>query len=272
MKRLAADIKKHLIFIQVAKINKKVFLPNLLNDFLTLPIRFIILCVVWFAIFKALNVEVINSFSVWGMILYYFVFSVILQLTMYYRQLPYVVWSEITKGDMSRFICRPISYIRYHFFYGLGYTFYSSIICVPAIIIFSLFFLSGIDQLLYLLLSIVSIIGGIVVTFYIYINIGLLTFWTESIFGYRDLILHLGAIFAGSIIPLSFMPKTIQNITMFLPFRYTVFESVCILTRQYFLQEAIFAIVRQCAMIIFLSIFTKVIWKYGINMYEAQGG
>lgn len=267
-----ADIKKHSVFMQVAKINKKVFLPNLLNDLLALPIRFVILCVVWFAIFKALNVETINGFSIWGMILYYLVFAIILQLTMYYRQLPYTVWNEITEGNMSKFVCRPISYIRYHFFYGLGYTFYSSIICIPVIIILSLFFVAGFDHFLYLLLSIVSIISGIVVTFYIYINIGLLTFWTESIFGYRDLILHLGAIFAGSIIPLSFMPKVLQNISMFLPFRYTVFETVCILVKQYSLHEAVFAIARQMIMIIILSLLTKVTWKHGIKKYEAQGG
>ncbi|MCI5874337.1 MAG: ABC-2 family transporter protein [Clostridiales bacterium] len=272
MKQRVVDIKKHISFMKIAKINKKVFIPNYFNELVVLPIRFLILCIIWYAIYRVIETDEINGYSLWGMILYYFVYAAIMHITTYYRQLPYTVWNEITRGEMSKFICRPVSYIKYHFFYGLGYTYYSMLICIPLTIITSLYYYHGLDYVVHVLLFIISVLLGAAVTFYVHILIGFLTFWTESVFGYRDFILHLGAIFSGGIIPLTFLPVFLQKISLFLPFRYMIYEPICILFGNYSMVNICAVIVSQILCIIVLGIVTGIVWSLGIRRYEAQGG
>ena len=265
-------MKKHLMFTQIAKINKKVFIPNFFHDLISLPVRFVILCFIWITIFKVLQSDAINGFSLWEMIMYYFVYSIITHITMYYRALPHTIWSEITEGNLSKFICRPISYIKYHFFYGLGYTYYSSIICIPLVLLISLIFSHSMNSIISISLFLISVINGVVITFFLYANIGFLTFWTESIFGYRDLLVHVAAIISGGVIPLSFMPQVVQRISTFLPFRYTIYEPIQILFAHYSVKDSVFAIFIQIIMIFLLSCITNMVWKLGLKKYEAQGG
>lgn len=272
MKQQAVDIAKYFSFVRVAKINKKIFIPNFMNDLFVLPIKFLVLYIVWSAVFNIIGTDQINGFALWKMILYYFIYFTATQIAGYYRQLPYTVWNEITQGDLSKFVCRPISYIKYHFFYGLGYTYYSAIFCLPITIIASIYFFDGIAFLAKALLFGVCLTMGIFITFFVYIMIGLLSFWTKSVFGYRDMILHVGGIFAGGIIPLSFMPDLFQNISYFLPFRYMIYDPICILVYDYSFREVISVILRQGIYIVVLGVITQYMWKIGLKRYEAQGG
>lgn len=272
MKQQAVDFKKHFAFARIAKINKKIFIPDFLNELLTLPVRFLVLFVVWSAVFRVLHYTRIHGFTLWMMILYYFIFAAIVHISGYYRQLPFTVWNEVTRGDLSKFICRPISYIKYHFFYGAGYTYYSAVICVPLIVTASLYFFTGTAFLPKVLLFMLSLSLGIIVTFYVYLLVGFVSFWTEAVFGYRDLILHIGSIFSGGIIPLSFMPGWLQHVSTYLPFRYMVYDPLCILLYKYSPAEAAGIIIKQAACIIVLGILANFIWKKGVKKYEAQGG
>ena len=38
MKQRVVDVKKHFVFVRVAKINKKIFIPNFINDLMALPL------------------------------------------------------------------------------------------------------------------------------------------------------------------------------------------------------------------------------------------
>lgn len=266
------DFLKHYVFLRIAKINKKIFIPNFLNELLALPIRLVILIVVWSSVYKVLGSDEIRGLSLGQMISYYFIFEAISHMSVYYRRLPYTIWNEITNGEVSKFICRPISYITYQFFYGFGYTYYSSIICIPMILLASFIYLIELGNLNSIIFFVISMLLGIVITFYIYILIGFLTFWTESIFGYRDLILHIGGILSGSVIPLLFMPEWLQNISMLLPFRYMVYEPITLLINNFTYQDMLGVLTRQTIYIILLSLATQMIWNKGVKRYEAQGG
>lgn len=160
----------------------------------------------------------------------------------------------------------------YHFFYGLGYTYYSAFFCIPAVLMISLFFYSGIGFMINCLLFLVSLFMGIIITFFIHLLIGFLTFWMESIFGYRDLILHIGTIFSGSILPMDFFPEIFQTISFYLPFRYMIYDPISIILYQLQINQIIMILVRQLLCIICLYVITKDLWLIGIKKYEAQGG
>ena len=272
MKQQVADFYKHFAFVRVAKINKKIFIPNFLNDLLSVPLRFIILLIIWTAIYAVSGRQTIGGYTLWSMIFYYVMYTTVLHITSYYRQLPYAIWDEITKGNMSKYICRPISYIQYHFFYGLGYAYYSSIFCVPIIIVLSLYFFDGSYFWKNCALFIVSLVLGIAITYFVYLLIGLLTFWTESIFGFRDMILHIGAIFSGSVLPMSFFPSIAQTISLFLPFRYMIYDPISILIYQLPTRDILFIMLRQLICLAVLVLVARLVWALGIKRYEAQGG
>lgn len=265
------NLDKHFSFIKVGKLRRKAHLLNFLSSILYLPIRLSVLVVIWTSTYKILGVEKIGKYSLYGMIKYYFLFIVIEYISGYFRGLPYNVWSEIITGDISKFICRPVNYIKYKFYYGFGFVF--NIFMLSVILLYVIWVsANGLYNIHIFLISLISIFLGIIILFYVYISIGFLSFWTESIFGYRDLILHIGAFLGGAIIPLSLMPKSFYYLTLLFPFRYTIYEPVKIFLSIINFENSIRILLVQIMYILLLNIFTSCIYKLGIKRYESNGG
>lgn len=273
MRRMAVKVWKNLAFTRVAKSNKKIYIMNFFNDIIHLPIRFLILTLVWSAIFGALHITEMHGMSKWDMVYYYFLITLIGRFARYYKQLPYTIWTEITKGEMSKYLCRPMNYLSYQFWYGIGSNYYDVILNTILILpIWLMRYHVDTVSLLYLPLFFVTAILSVLITYFVYTLLGLLTFWTESIFGYRDFILHIGAFFSGSIIPLNFLPDSLCNISYFLPFRYMLHDPVTVLMGNLPMHDAGMVMARQVIMVLILAIITSAVWHRGICRYEALGG
>ncbi len=264
-------LDKHFSFIKVGKLRRKAHLLNFFSSILYLPIRLSVLVIIWSSIYKILSIEKIGQYSLYEMIKYYFLFIIIEYISGSFRGLPYIVWREITTGDISKFICRPINYIKYKFYYGFGFVL--NIFTLSVVLLYGIWLHTNKLYNFYMfIIYLISIFFGIVILFYVYICIGFLSFFTESIFGYRDLILHISSFLGGSIIPISLMPKAIYYVTLIFPFRYMIYEPVNLFLLSVSFKNSVKILLIQILYIILLSIFTTFIYKLGIKKYESNGG
>lgn len=73
---------------------------------------------------------------------------------------------------------------------------------------------------IHFILFIISIIFALFITCILILFIHIITFYTLKDKGATNLIVTIGEIFTGGVVPIVFMPKTLQIIAYLLPFRY----------------------------------------------------
>lgn len=261
--------QKYLAVFRVGSVNRKAYIVDFISGLLYLPIRFVILLLVWQAIFAALGVKEMNGYSYDALMRYYLTTLAIASIPGYFNTMAYRVWSEINSGEFSKFLCRPISYLWYHLWYGIGYIRYALFVCMPVFI--GVWLLSGHNGVM-LLLFLLSVIGSMLITFCLQTLIGLATFRFDSIFGLRDLVLHVGQIFSGALIPVAFLPGAILEIGRYLPFRFIYDVPVSILLSGMSVGQAGIALAQQFAYVVILGILAHAVLGSGLKRYEASGG
>jgi ABC-2 type transport system permease protein len=182
---------------------------------------------------------------------------------------------DIDKGDLSLFLVKPISYIKYNIyseFGGLILTIFASILSQAAVIVF--FFdkivlntdwrVTGLIVLMLILAFFIEILIGLIIGFF--------AFWTEGeVGGFQQLAYVLKRFFAGAYFPLSLLPVSFSFVGYYLPFAYSYFIPAQLYLGKIDIAMALKGVVVQLVWICLLSIIVRVIWKLGLKKYEATG-
>lgn len=155
-------------------------------------------------------------------------------------------------------------------FYALGYLRYTVIITALVLLVGSVYFVD--ISILSFLFFMLSAILGVLIIYLLYTSIGLVTFWTEAIFGLRDLVSHTSMIFSGALMPLELLPRFIYRLSFFLPFRSTIHTPINIFTQGFSLRVMLWAILQQLLWVSILYVITNILWFFGVRKYTAQGG
>lgn len=242
-----------------------------LNTFIRLLIAFISLVSVFYLWSNIYGERAaLLGYSKPQMVTYYvlvgYLFSAI------YASLP--IREEIQDGSLSSYITKPISYLSYHYCQTLARRLFR--LCLSLPILIGIFFLFR-DQLYlitapkaYLLLLFTSF-QAINIVILIDMILNSLEFW---MFGSNSLSLVTDTVvsfFAGTLIPIFFLPKYIQQISTFLPFKYVGFFLIdSFLGRLSAIQVAT-GIVVQTLWTIILLLIVKLIWNAGLKKFEAVG-
>jgi ABC-2 type transport system permease protein len=117
-----------------------------------------------------------------------------------------------------------------------------------------------------------SLAGGFVVKFLEQYMIASLAFWTEAIFGVRDVVVAVSQLLDGTLIPVSIMPGIVRAIASALPFQFILFVPAAIYLGQYTRLQALGMLALEAAWIGALLIGSRLLWRRGLARYEAWGG
>ena len=135
----------------------------------------------------------------------------------------YIDWGlhyEIREGAIATYLIKPINLGLYLLSMGLGSLLMSlTAITIPTILLLTLVFKVEFTLGLGLILFPVSLLMAFLIAFNMDFFIGLLGFYTDSVWGFgttKDIII---AVFSGALIPLQFFPDAIRNILVWLPFQ-----------------------------------------------------
>jgi ABC-2 type transport system permease protein len=114
-----------------------------------------------------------------------------------------------------------------------------------------------------------STLMAILIYFYINLVFGSLAFWSRDIWAPRFLLMVIMEFATGAMFPLDMLPDLWQKIIFFTPFPYLVYVPLKIYLGT---DSNLFVhLITSFAWVIIFGIIARIIWRKGIESYEAEG-
>lgn len=185
-----------------------------------------------------------------------------------------LIANEIKDGLLSTFLVKPLSYLQYDFFRGIGRIIFVSGASVVTQLLVILFFLDKIlinTDIKTWLVILPMLFLNIIIEFLLSHLIALIAFWTDEVNGIFDTFDSIKDFFAGGYFPLSLLPVAFVQVSFMLPFAYTFFIPAQIYLGKIELMMGIKGLGVQAIWIGILYILIKIVWKRGLRRYEGIG-
>jgi ABC-2 type transport system permease protein len=227
--------------------------------------------VVWTVIFR--QVEVVRGYSYEEMATYVVVGWIFLMLTATYGLESHVA-RDIHRGQLSNFILKPLSYIRYTAVLSLGR---SSIATFTGLVMFVILAVFMGDKLLlpdnywYLPLIASMLALGYLIRVLISVLIGFIAFWTTEINGIYNFFWVLQKFLSGGYFPINLLPSVLVSVSLAFPFVYTYFVPVQLYLGKMTAAQGLKGIGLEIIWLIVLYAIIKIVWKSGLKKYESVG-
>ncbi len=189
----------------------------------------------------------------------------------------YVDWQmsyEIREGTVATYLVKPIDLQLYELFVSLGF-FLTSLgaITIPTIILMVFVFHIDIPLGIGLAIFPFSLILAYLLSFCFDYFIGLLGFYTESVWGLSITKEIIITVLSGALIPLQFFPDTIQKILMWLPFQAIYYTPLTMVAKPDLDWGTFLPMLGvQLFWVIALFILTRLFYNQAIKVLRISGG
>ena len=100
--------------------------------------------------------------------------------------------------------------------------------------------------------------------------VGILAFWVTEIWPFAETVDVVLYLFGGMLAPIELMPQAIQRITVYLPFRYVLYEPARMLLGTQ--PDPLGVLWKQTVFVVILFVIYRLVWRAGIRRYEGIGG
>jgi ABC-2 type transport system permease protein len=139
---------------------------------------------------------------------------------------------EIREGNIATYLTKPIDYQIYNLFANLGSLLINlTAITLPTVLVMIFIFKVNVAPGIGLLLFPIGLLLAFLISFSIDYFIGLLGFYSESIWGVSITKEIIVTVFSGALIPLQFFPDPIQRVLYWLPFQAIYHTPLMMITR-----------------------------------------
>jgi ABC-2 type transport system permease protein len=181
---------------------------------------------------------------------------------------------NIRSGNVALDLIRPTDYQLLHFTDTLAvYITETLMVSLPSYVLALLVF--GIDAPASWEAAagfVVSLAGAFLLVFSLDFFIGLMAFWTVSVWGMTYAKMAVVDVLAGTIVPLSLFPAWLERVAMALPFRGIAYVPLSIYTGAIHGADIWTNILVQFAWGVALILFTRLIWLRARRRLVVQGG
>lgn len=189
----------------------------------------------------------------------------------------YVDWQmsfDIREGMVATYLIKPIDLQLYVLFTSLGY-FLTSLgaITIPTILLLIFVFHIEIPLGIGLIIFPFSLMLAYMLSFCFDYFIGLLGFYTESVWGLSITKEIIITVLSGALIPLQFFPDAIQKILLWLPFQ-AIYYTPLTMVAQPTLSWATFLSMLgvQIFWVVALFVLTRLFYNQAIKVLRISGG
>lgn len=222
--------------------------------------------------------SVINGFTFYEMVLYMvtsFVFSFVINGS----DTTWNIFDDVKEGTIVNTLTKPVSYRAKHLFTYLGSLFFQFLIIVLPllVIIYTVFIVAGLVEL-NLVLLIPNVLIFLLLTFIaglindaINYFVGLMTFYTQHIFGVNLFKSAVQGFLSGTLLPLSYM-GTFGIICSYTPFAFLNSTPVLTLLGKYPISSSLVYILIAFCWWLLLELINKLIFNHCIKKLVVQGG
>lgn len=222
--------------------------------------------------------SIINGFNFYEMVLY-MITSFIFSFVVYQSETSWNIFQDIKEGTIANTLTKPVSYRLRHSFACFGVTAIGFLVIMVPLIsivygIFIYFNLVAMTILEFLLNFLVFIVFAVIATLIndaISYTIGLLTFFTEHMFGLNLFRNSLQGFLSGQLIPLSFM-GVVGVVFSFTPFAFMNSTPVLTLMGKLELYNMAIYLFIGVVWIVILEGMNKILFKYCVKRVSVQGG
>ena len=195
----------------------------------------------------------------------------------YVRVIDSTLLKQIKNGNVAYELCRPYNLYNWWFIKYFAQKYASVLLrCIPIIILGILlpapYTLLGPYSALSFILFIISLILGSLVLIAIQMIILCIAFFTNEGKGISDILFIIGDILAGAVFPLPLMPKIVQRISSYLPFRLIADLPFRVYSGNINIDTAFTSIIAQIIWLIILLILGQLIMKVALRKVCIQGG
>ncbi len=240
----------------------------LLLDFV--PIFMLLL--IWSSVY--VGVDQVHGYSLSQLVFYYFLTSVITNITGSHFENWRV--EEIRRGKIDFYLTRPFSYLKQLFWHDIGGKLFYICVNIPvqSVVFLSLAALFKFESWQISLTTLLSfglfLIIGYTIEYLLAMIIVLLGFWFEGAEGLEHFKWIMVTLFSGSLVPISFMPQWLKSLVEIMPFRYMYSVPISIIQNTADLSW--FDGIYICAFIALLFGLTLLLWNRAKYQYASSGG
>lgn len=262
-------MRVYIEFIKKKFSNNMVYRFNYIMGILSSILSFLIFC----SIYKVLygNANEVDGITL-SMVSTNFLLS--LCLSNVYRFDDEFIQHKLRDGQIANELLKPISFKGRILAENLGENLFS--ICfkfIPTACV--AIFITKIEKpssFLGLIFFLISAVLGYLILWEISFIIQTLSFWVFRIWGIARLKNIIIEVFAGTMIPLWFMPEWVMNIIKFTPFDSIYFTPIKFYLGQIGSNNIVFNFGRQLIWVAIFYIIGEILWKCGEKKVVVQGG
>ena len=139
---------------------------------------------------------------------------------------------EIREGIIANYLTKPLDFQLYNLFANLGSLLMNlTAITIPTVLLLAFVFKVKMAFGPGLFLFPISLLLAFLISFSIDYSIGLMGFYSESVWGLSTTKEIIVTVFSGALIPLQFFPAAIQKVLFWLPFQAIYHTPIMMLTK-----------------------------------------
>jgi ABC-2 type transport system permease protein len=218
------------------------------------------------------NTETLNGLTFDQTFLYVGLGSAIFILLKTYAD--WIMSFEIREGAIAMYLVKPIDMGLYMLAGSFGSVLLNTtIITIPTILMLLFVFKVQLVMGIGLYLFPISLLLAFLVSFHIDYFVGLICFYSESVWGISSTKEIIVTVFSGALIPLQFFPEAIQKVLYWLPFQAIYHTPLTLITNpDQGLNVFIQLISIQALWVVILFVATRLFYAQAIKTIRVAGG
>lgn len=265
-------MSKYLIVAKNSLINALVFKFHFYFTFFANLVFILIIYFLWRSIYQSSSTGLLNGMTFHEAFVYLSLASAIAILMTTW--VDFEMSHEIISGKITMVLIRPYDYQLRLLFESLGLVFFNLVmVTLPTFIIMFIFFGDVFHIGINIVFFILSIAISFLISFVFDFIVGIVSFYTESIWGFvmakESLILFL----SGAIIPISFFPQSMQKVLYCLPFQ-AIFNAPLsiLLSKNLSIKEYLGKMAIQFMWLVILFLIGRLFYFIAIKKVKLNGG
>ncbi|WP_242861500.1 ABC transporter permease [Cellulosilyticum ruminicola] len=265
-------MKKYLALTKVGILEKLNFRGSIYINLIGNLIYLIVTYYLWKAVYMSVETGTVNGMSFYDTMIY-LVLAATISMIMGSR----VVWwmgMDYQSGQVGIDLLKPMNYLVYWFFFESGEYIVSIItLFIPTFCIVYVLTKGMIVLGVNIIFFVISLILSILINYFIDFIVGILCFYTQSIWGINIMKEVVVALLSGARIPLVFFPVVLRNLCKYLPFQYIYNTPLTIiLSHNCKLTEYMHLLLIQIVWVIITGILAALVWKNSKKLITVNGG
>ena len=186
-----------------------------------------------------------------------------------------MVNDDIHTGGLSAFIVKPVGYIPFRFAQAIGRKFASTVtmLLFTAAAVLVLVITVEFEVRFYAAcLFVPALLLALLLNFFVFFMISILAFYLTEVKRFFYALRIALMVLSGGVFPITVFGEAYISISRFLPFQYTSFFPVSVMTGSLPIEEVLTGMLVQSSWIAVLFFMSNVFWRIGSKRYIAAGG